>query len=446
MASRFNQRIAMYSPLPPVPSGISDYTFELAQAMIDRGVELDLFLDDGYTPETYVIDGLRARIHHYGAYRRKAAIKPYDANIIQFGNNPAHWYMYHEMQRLSTPTITVIHDVPWSPTFINVHAKRGTLDDAREIIAGLYPPGFDDDTLETFDAALDAYLTGDNALLNRWIKQNPLLDNVLINSDALIVHNDSAGADIVAAYGDAYRLPPVHIVEAATRPNLHTKEAARALHRPLERFKFVVGAVGHISRNKRYKVLIEAFKVLLKYAPDSLLLLVGPHNDEQYRQELLALTDDIKGNVSYTGMRTISEGFETLVAACDVGVQLRTDDMGATSAAISRFMSAGRPCIISDVPAWRGYPDNVCYKVPHSTGKVVPLPDGWLHPDPEINAIASQLLVWYRYPDQLGEAASEVKMWYNNGHDLDNMVTQYMHVIKEVIERDNELKELVSYG
>src|SRR5437588_4417922 len=103
-------RIAFFSPLNPVQSGISDYSEELlltlAGATVDgRAVDIDLFIDRGYRPSsediTRQFDVLPAKT--FGRVAGK-----YDAKLYQMGNSPAHAYIYSTLMRYSG--VVVLHE------------------------------------------------------------------------------------------------------------------------------------------------------------------------------------------------------------------------------------------------------------------------------------------------------------------------------------------------
>src|SRR5437773_1587984 len=102
-------KLAFFTPLNPVQSGISDYSEELLLAlsgatMGGREVGVDVFIDRGYRPSNREItrrfDVLPGR-----SFERVA--RRYDGVIYQMGNSPAHAYIYEALLR--HPGVVVMH-------------------------------------------------------------------------------------------------------------------------------------------------------------------------------------------------------------------------------------------------------------------------------------------------------------------------------------------------
>src|SRR6266487_2396859 len=105
-----NHRIAFFTPLNPIQSGISDYSEELllklSEATVSgQPIDVDLFIDRVYKPSNQEItrrfDVLPGRT--FGS-----AASKYDSIVYQMGNSPAHAYIYDELLR--HPGVVVMHE------------------------------------------------------------------------------------------------------------------------------------------------------------------------------------------------------------------------------------------------------------------------------------------------------------------------------------------------
>ena len=97
-------RLAFVSPLPPAPTGIADYTMDVARAL--RGSHaIELFHD-----QEQVSASLPLPAFPVADLPARAASEPYDAVVYQMGNAPAHDFMYDWMERV--PGAVVLHDLP----------------------------------------------------------------------------------------------------------------------------------------------------------------------------------------------------------------------------------------------------------------------------------------------------------------------------------------------
>src|SRR5262245_60155970 len=98
-------RIAFFSPLNPIQSGISDYSEELLP-FLARGATVEIYIDK-YKPGNAAITrqfGVRPASEFPAAHQAT----PYDSLVYQMGNSPAHAYMYELLARY--PGVVVLHE------------------------------------------------------------------------------------------------------------------------------------------------------------------------------------------------------------------------------------------------------------------------------------------------------------------------------------------------
>jgi len=84
-------RIAYFSPLNPIKSGISDYSEELLEYLSGYGV-IDLFVDDYKPSASWLYDSFK--IESYRTIYKNNGTNDYDINIYHMGNNEKHSYIY----------------------------------------------------------------------------------------------------------------------------------------------------------------------------------------------------------------------------------------------------------------------------------------------------------------------------------------------------------------
>ena len=104
------ERIAFFTPLNPVQSGISDYSEELLLAMSGasvqgREVNVDLFINRGYKPSNPRITE-RFKVLPGRDFGRVA--DRYGSIVYQVGNSPAHAYIYEALLKYSG--VVVMHE------------------------------------------------------------------------------------------------------------------------------------------------------------------------------------------------------------------------------------------------------------------------------------------------------------------------------------------------
>jgi glycosyltransferase involved in cell wall biosynthesis len=310
--------VAYYSPLPPSRSGIADYSTLLLAALRER---LDVVVA---TP------GKRA----------PAA----DVALYHIGNDPdAHGWIVDALYE--RPGVVVLHEYVLHHLVAGITIGRGNgrgYLDAMERELGVA-------------GRLLALGVLDNLLPLLWETQPerfPLSGTILDHATGLIVHSDYVAerARETGYAGPLWRIP--HPVWPAT-PAAPAQDVSGE---PL------IGCFGFLNMNKRIPQLLEAFAALRRAHPGARLLLVGAAGerfDVDRRLERLGLTDGVE-RIDYVP----EDRMWSLMAACDVLVNLRYPTMGETSGSVIRAMSIGKPLIVSDVGWFAELPDDAVLKVP----------------------------------------------------------------------------------
>jgi len=94
-------RLAVWSPLPPSPSGIADYVAESLPALA-RLFDVEAVTEDPDTTDP----SLRAAVR----VRASAESPEADLHLYHLGNSPAHGFVYRAAR--ARPGVVVLHD--WS--------------------------------------------------------------------------------------------------------------------------------------------------------------------------------------------------------------------------------------------------------------------------------------------------------------------------------------------
>jgi glycosyltransferase involved in cell wall biosynthesis len=313
-------KVAYYSPLPPDPSGIADYSSLLLPALSRRVPVLAL--------------GRRPRRLPRGA----------DISLYHVGNNPeAHAWIVDVLRK--RPGVVVLHD------FVLHHLVSGrTLGrgDARGYL----------DAMEREGGVVGRLLA--HAVIEKRIpplwetrpEDFPLAGEVLGLATGLIVHSRYVEQRARAAGYERriWRIPH----PAWPLPRLEPEPVEGS---PL------FGCFGNLNASKRIPQLLEAFARLHSRRLDARLLLVGadsPGFDLDRRLQRLGLSSEGVVRLEYVP----EERLWALMSACDVCINLRAPTMGETSGSVIRQLSLGKPVVVSDVGWFSELPDAVALKVP----------------------------------------------------------------------------------
>ncbi len=334
-------RIAWFTPLRPVESGISLYNEELLP-ILAAAWAIDVYVD-GYRP-IHLSETGSLRVRPAREFRAVQRRRPYDAVVYQMGNSPAHAYMYETA--LEFPGVLVLHDTLLHHLIMAMLLKGRRVREYRALMERRYGSA----GLEVAGRVLKGQVPAS-------LFDFPLSEEIIDASRAVIVHSQ-ASLDQVRSWcpgARAYRVPmgipiPTAIEQGAAR---------RVLGLPED--QFILASVTHVNPYKRLDIVLRALRRLREDVPAHLLIAgtVSPLVPLQRMVALLGLEDavDILGFVDDVQARLI-------VAAADVCVNLRYPTAGETSASLLRIMGSGRPVMVSDVGSFRELPDDAAIKVP----------------------------------------------------------------------------------
>jgi glycosyltransferase involved in cell wall biosynthesis len=362
-------KVAYYSPMPPSRSGIADYSALLLPALRERIEEVVV-----------------------AAPRMRAP----DADVVLYhvGNDPdAHGWIVDAL--LKRPGVVVLHEFVLHHLISGITLGRGN--------ARAYFEAMERDLGVV--GRLLALGIADNLLPLVWETQPerfPLAGVVLDAAQALVVHSRyveecarRAGYD-----GPIYRVAHPAWPEVGARP-------AEVKGDPL------IGCFGYLNVNKRIPQLLEAFALLRRRRPGARLLLVGSAGerfDLERRLERLGLAGDSILREDYVP----EERLWSLMAACDVLVNLRSPTMGETSGSVIRGLGEGKPMLVSDTGWFAELPDDVALKIPVD--------------EYEVPTIAAALELAVDHAAELGAAA---RAYVRREHDLARSADGYVAALED---------------
>ena len=409
-------RVALFSPMPPVRSGIADYTRDLV-ARLSSDTEIDVFVASAGEVDAATESRGPARYAtaHDFPWRHHRA--PYDLTIFQMGNSWCHDFMWPYLFRY--PGLVVLHDGHLHHARAWSLLRRRRSDDYRAELAFNHP--------ELPREAAEAALAGlGGTLYYFW----PMLRSVVTSARAVAVHSAVLADEIRAGFPDA----AVHVIrmgvpEVAARAD----EVASVRERHgLAPTTLVLAAFGGVTPEKRLRPLFDAVAVARRYHPDLRLLLVGPphpHYDVMPEAQSAGVAD----LVTITGFVADAE-LPAYLAAADIVSCLRFPSSSETSASWLRALAAGRPTLVSDLPQHAALPTldprswTVVSANPRARSAPIAVSIDLLD---EVHSLTLALKHLATDPERRRSLGESAKHYWAANHTVDLMASDY----REVIER-----------
>lgn len=345
-------KLAYLSPLPPIRSGISDYS-QILLSHLALKAQVDLWVD-GFTPTDFRLQQACEVIDYTKDPERLGELEHYDGVIYQQSNEIKYHRRIYELALLY-PGVNVIHDFslhPFLATYWLDYKKdgQGYLDEMA------YSHG--EGGLKVARATLAECQAG------RWDQtpwetaplRYPLNRRLLRRSKGVVVHSDFARERIE-------EIEPA--LPVATIAHLGLDEpmpqAAPPLVESLRRYPgIILVSLGFATNHKGLDIALKAFAALRKQGVEAVYLLVGeimPSCPLTRTLNDLGLT--LGEEVLTTGFVEDAGLLNCYLNLAHICISLRRRTMGETSGIAVRALALGKPLIVSDV-GWFGNLPNDC--------------------------------------------------------------------------------------
>ena len=337
-------RLAYVSPLPPLQSGIADYSAELVPELA-RYYDVELIADQTAVAGAQLVGAYPLRQLDW--FEQHA--HEFDRVLYHFGNSGVHRHMFELLRRV--PGIVVLHDFFLSGVLDNLETE-GYL--AQGYLRAMYES-------HGYSGLLDQRKHGRNASIWKY----PVNKGVLDSASGVIVHSEFSkqlarrwyGADAAAGWRTVPllrgRQAPVTRAEARARLGIGEQD-------------YLVCSFGMLGRIKRNEELLDAFLASrLAADPRCRLVFVGANDPGPYGAGLAQkiAASAAAGRIAITGFVSAPQ-YADYAAACDTAVQLRSNTRGETSAAVLDCLLHGAPTIVNAHGANAEIGDELLLKIP----------------------------------------------------------------------------------
>jgi glycosyltransferase involved in cell wall biosynthesis len=318
-------RIAWFSPLPPVRSGVAAVNASLLPRL-DDGLAIDRFVERRPARDnTNVFDA------HDFVWKQQRA--PYDLVVYQLGNASCHDYLWAYLARY--PGLVVLHDPRLHHARARQLLRSGRVDDYRREFWYDHP-----DAVGDFVEYAVAGLGG--PIYYAW----SMLRVVMRTARVVAVHNERVASDLREAFPEA-RVEAIRLGTPASVADVAARGRTRAAL-GIGDGALLFAAFGKITAEKRIGAIVHAFSALARERPDVHLLLAGEAS------EYAALAPDLEASAAAAARVHVTgyvpdEAVDDHLAAADVCLCLRWPTALESSASWLQCLAAGRPTVLTDL-------------------------------------------------------------------------------------------------
>lgn len=329
-------RLLWASPLPPIRSGVSDYTVELLPRLTSRGARVRLLAPPGWEPEPgWEPPG--------GVNLVPADTRPEadELLVVHLGNNPYHQWMLPLLG--GGRTLVVLHDLVLHHLLVESTVARGDL--------------------ESFRSRLEAAEAGAGEVLAEarrwgfWSPRDPFLFPArrafLEGSGGAVVHSRWAEEQVST---EMPGLPVFRVPLGVEDPGAVERDAVR-LELGISEDELLVMHLGFLTPAKGLEQVVLGVAAARSAGAPVKLLLVG-EGDAGGEVRAAADAAGIADSVLWTGWVEAGR-LRQLPAAADLGVVVRRPSAGESSAAALRFLACGTPVAVSALPQFLELPPAV---------------------------------------------------------------------------------------
>jgi len=397
-------RLAFFSPVPPVPSGICDYLLDLLPCLPEAW-SIDIFIDDGVEPDEEVVGG-RSPCYPHGEWPDRHADKPYDLNVYQVGNNLAHAYTLPYV--LQQPGLLVLHDAVVHPSRALHAVEGGDMTAYREAAERCRPD---------VGRALGHMVAGGLASPQLFFRF-PLCEDLVRASLLTSVHGTGLAEWLQAL------VPEARICSLAHWRSVPEADAS-AVDEWRQRLLggeqgVIVGCFGNIDSARRLDRILQAVSDLRPSVRIELVIAgsVDPALDLPGRTAALG----IDAQVHWLG-RVSTADFGALIQSVDFAVNLRFPPARASSGVLHQLLQAGVPTIITDLVHWTEYPAAAVQRVPAG-------PEA-----EEMAALRNAMERWATSAEARDAAAQAAKSWAQEHLGPTLMADSYVRAVGLALEK-----------
>jgi glycosyltransferase involved in cell wall biosynthesis len=394
--------IAIFSPINPIKSGISNYSSTLIK-YLSGFFNVDIYIDDYKAKENFNANVKILSHRDFKVNRFK-----YIQVFYQMGNSSYHTYMLEYIKNYEG--ILVLHDYNLHDLVINLMDNH--ILSYKESLYEDYDKFIVDSYLENISNKVIPYKINEielNGFVTNYVKK-------------VIVHSDFAKEKILRKNFNLI------VRKSNLFSNLKNSKLSKS-NNISSNINFLV--YGHIHETKRILQILDAFTKLLNTSKNSNLkiILLGEVSEglKERLQEKIT-HNKLNKHVIITGYISDNKVVEYLNNT-SIGLNLRYPHKGESSASLTDMLSFGIPTIISDIGTFKEFPNDVCLKIRSAENLLI---------EEEIEEIYVSMLKLVFDKDLRDKLSSNAISYYNKNLTIKRAAEVYIESLRKIESSLNE--------
>jgi len=407
-----NDSIAFFAPLPPIKSGISDYSVDIIKALYNY-YQIDVYIDEGYKPDVVFDDRIQILPHKEFEKNRNK----YKEIIYQVGNSEYHIYMFRYIQKYKG--VVVLHDYNMHGVLLYYSLEKGKLNYStyEKILKEDYADqqvGFYVEQLKTGKTGYKNWEWELNGFISNYAKR--IIVHSFEAKEKLLKKNIKQNVKRIWHYADT-QMNKINRAEFKEKAGYSDSIV-------------LFSAFGHIHETKRPIPILKAFKKVTEENPNARLVFVGKMSDDTEQQfETVLEKFNLRAYVKVTGYTTL-EDFDNYISITDVCLNLRYPYNGETSGSMMRNLVQGNAVVVNGIGSFNELPDHVCIKLPNVMT---------MSPVDEIEQIYNAMKGIFEMPEEYQKLRENAKRFAKEELDVKIIARQYRDFIEA--EQDTTVNE-----
>lgn len=400
-------KIAWFSPLPPLKSGISEYS-ELVIRHLKKYAQVDLWVD-GFSPRIDFYEEFKIIDYKSHSYVLPL-LNTYDAIVYNMGNNPDfHSGMYDVLNQYSG--IVILHD------YVMHHFMAGYWIDKKQNIEGYFRE-VKKQYGDNVESEARRSLNGLSKPLFETEKvfEYPLNENIINKSLGVIVHSDFVKKLITKK-----TISKVIKLNHPVFPLGTFSKSRKELSLPED--KVILASLGFITPTKRIDKILKVIASNEFLKQNIYMVIIGENINPNYNIEAYITEFGLKDQVKFLGYLPIAQASEYLNCS-DICVNLRYPTMGETSGSLIRIMSLGKPTIITNIGWYSEIPDDCAIKI---------------DPEKEEEQLKAKLLILINEKQTRERIGLKAKEYIRYNNDPETFVQGLINFVEDISKNSRKL-------